>query len=76
MHLLSEFAIDIKHQRKGFGSLAIPLVLDEIKSLGKYQSVSICYIEGNDMMKPFFEQFGFSVVDQDEFDETIMRLVF
>lgn len=73
---IDQLMIDIKHQRKGIGSKAIPLVLDEIKKLGKYKSVSICYVEGNDIMKPFFEQFGFKVVDQDEFDETIMRLVF
>ncbi|EFE53300.1 MULTISPECIES: GNAT family N-acetyltransferase [Providencia] len=73
---IDQLMIDIKHQRKGFGSRAIPLVLEEIKNLGKYKSVSICYVEGNDIMKPFFEQFGFSVVEQDEFDETIMRLFF
>ena len=37
-------------------------------------SISICYVEGHDVMRRFFERFGFAVVEQDEFDETIMEL--
>ncbi|MEX5793167.1 GNAT family N-acetyltransferase [Providencia hangzhouensis] len=61
---IDQLMIDIKHQRKGFGSRAIPLVLEEIKNLGKYKSVSICYVEGNDIMKPFLNNLAFLLLSK------------
>ena len=71
---IDQLLIDISLQGKGYGSEAIKLVLKEIKQLDGINSVSICYVEGHDVMKKFFEQFSFNVVEQDEFDETIMEL--
>ena len=71
---IDQLLIDVSLQGQGYGSKAIKLVLDEIKQLDGFNSVSICYVEGHDVMKKFFEQFNFKVVEQDEFDETIMEL--
>lgn len=71
---IDQLLIDASLQGQGYGSKAIKLVLDEIKQLDGFNSVSICYVEGHDVMKKFFEQFSFKVVEQDEFDETIMEL--
>lgn len=71
---IDQLMIDVNHQGKGYGTKAISLVLDEIKQLEGFTSISICYVEGHDVMKDFFERFDFKVVDQDEFDETIMEL--
>ncbi|MBE0365801.1 diamine N-acetyltransferase [Pseudoalteromonas ulvae UL12] len=71
---IDQLLIDVSLQGQGYGSKAIKLVLDEIKQLDGFNSVSICYVEGHDLMKKFFEQFSFKVVEQDEFDETIMEL--
>ena len=71
---VDQLMIDVKHQGKGFGTKAIAEVLTEIKQLEGFNTVSICYVEGNDAMKGFFERFGFQVIEQDEFDETIMVL--
>ena len=71
---IDQLLVDISLQGKGYGSEAIKLVLKEIKQLDGINSVSICYVEGHDVMKKFFEQFSFNVVEQDEFDETIMEL--
>ena len=71
---IDQLMIDTKHQGKGYGTKAISLVLDEIKQLKGINAISICYVEGHDVMRAFFERFGFSVVEQDEFDETIMEL--
>ena len=73
---IDQFLIDVHHQGKGLGTKAIELALNEIKELKGFSSVSICYVEGHDIMKCFFERFGFRVVEQDEFDETIMELYF
>ncbi|WP_444899695.1 GNAT family N-acetyltransferase [Microbulbifer sp. VAAC004] len=71
---IDQLLIDISFQGQGYGSEAVKLVLAEIKKLEGFDSISICYVEGHDIMKPFFERFGFKIVDQDEFDETIMEL--
>jgi len=71
---IDQLMIDVKHQGKGFGTEAIAVVLEEIRLREDCDAVSICYVEGHDVMKGFFERFGFAVVEQDEFDETIMLL--
>lgn len=71
---IDQLIIDLAHQGKGYGSKAVGLALEEIKALSGFNAVSICYVEGHDVMKDFFERFGFKVVEQDEFDETIMEL--
>jgi len=71
---IDQLMIDTQHQGKGYGTRAVGLVLEEIKQRDDCKAISICYVEGHDVMKEFFERFGFKVVDQDEFDETIMVL--
>lgn len=73
---IDQLIIDLSHQGKGYGSKAVELALEEIKALSGFNAVSICYVEGHDVMKDFFERFGFTVFEQDEFDETIMLLHF
>lgn len=72
---IDQFMVDIKKQGQGIGTIAFDLVLKEIKQREDCQTISVCYVEGHDRMKHFFERFGFNIVDQDEFDETIMELV-
>ncbi|WP_199611050.1 GNAT family N-acetyltransferase [Flocculibacter collagenilyticus] len=71
---IDQLMIDVEHQGKGLGTKAVELVINEIKQLKGFNAISICYVEGHDVMKPFFERFGFKVIEQDEFDETIMEL--
>lgn len=71
---IDQLLIDVSLQGQGYGTEAIRLALEEIKKIEGMNSVSICYVEGHDVMKKFFERFGFEVVEQDEFDETIMEL--
>ncbi|HCG5274561.1 GNAT family N-acetyltransferase [Vibrio harveyi] len=71
---IDQLLVDISLQGNGYGSEAVKLVLEEIKKLEGFNSVSICYVEGHNIMKKFFEKFSFEVVEQDEFDETIMEL--
>ncbi len=71
---IDQLMIDVNHQGQGYGKKAIQLVLSEIKKMPQYQTISICYVQGHTVMKKFFENFGFEVIQQDEFDETIMVL--
>ena len=71
---IDQLLIDVEFQGKGYGSAATALAIEEIKALSGFNSISICYVEGHDIMQRFFERFGFTVIQQDEFDETIMEL--
>lgn len=64
--------IDKNYQGRGYGKAAVQLVLDEMKRDGKYQKVSMCYVEGNDASRKLFEQFGFVEVSH-PWDEIFME---
>ncbi len=65
--------IDQRYQRRGYGKAAGQLVLDRMRQDGKYQKVSVCYVEGNNASRKLFEQFGFREVRR-EYDEICMEL--
>ncbi|MBX9403002.1 GNAT family N-acetyltransferase [Lysobacter sp. BMK333-48F3] len=71
---IDQLMVDASRQGQGIGTRAVALALDEIRRRDDCGAISVCYVEGHDIMRPFFERFGFRVVEQDEFDETIMRL--
>lgn len=64
--------IDRHYQGKGYGKAAVRLVLDAMKKEGKYSKVSMCYVEGNDVSRKLFEQFGFVEVSH-PWDEIFME---
>lgn len=64
--------IDKRYQGKGYGKAAVALVLDAMRKDGKYQKVSMCYVEGNDASRKLFEQFGFVEVSH-PWDEIFME---
>lgn len=72
-YIFSELLIDARYQGKGFGREATRLMLEEMRSAGRYNKVVLCYIEGNELAKRLYEKFGFHVIDQDE-DEVIMEV--
>ena len=69
----SQIFIDERYQGRGYGGAATKLILDAMKKDGKYSKVDLCYIEGNDAAKKFYESFGFVEIDRDE-DEIIMEM--
>jgi len=68
----SQLFIDERYQGRGYGKAAIKLVLDAMKRDGRYNKVALCYIEGNDMARKLYEQFGFVETDRDG-DEIVME---
>lgn len=64
--------IDKRYQGKGYGKAAVALVLDAMREDGKYQKVSMCYVEGNNASRKLFEQFGFVEVSH-PWDEIFME---
>lgn len=69
----SQFFIDERYQGKGYGRTAVRMVLDEMRADGKYNRVSLCYVEGNDAARKLYESFGFTETERDE-DEIVMEL--
>ena len=69
----SQIFIDERYQGRGYGKAATRLVLDALKQDGKYNKVDLCYIQGNDVAKKLYEQFGFVEIDRDG-NEIILEL--
>lgn len=66
--------IDKNYQGRGYGKAAVQLVLEKMRKEGKYQKVSMCYVEGNDASRKLFEQFGFVEVSH-PWDEIFMERI-
>lgn len=73
---LDQLIIDQGFQGRGYGTKAFALAVDEIRSMPGINSISVCYVDGHSIMRRFFSRFGFNVVEQQEYEETIMRLHF
>lgn len=71
---IDQLMIDIGRQGEGMGTIAIALAIEEIAQLDEYTSISVCHVPGHDVIQRFFKRFGFEVVEQDEFEEVVMRL--
>lgn len=70
---LSQMFIDARYQGRGYGRAAVRAILDELKADGQYDKVTLCYIEGNETARKFYESFGFVEIDRDG-DEIVMQL--
>lgn len=75
-YVLSQFFIDKRYQGMGYGVKGAGLLLDDMRQDGKYQQVSLCYIDGENNVRPFWEKVGFIrwPEDDDDEDELGMRL--
>ncbi|MBQ7076604.1 MAG: GNAT family N-acetyltransferase [Lachnospiraceae bacterium] len=69
----SQFFIDQRYQRKGYGLKSAQLILDDMKADGKYDRVVLCYIDGDDAAKCLYEKLGFTHTGEEDEDEIIME---
>ncbi len=69
---LSQIFIDERYQHKGYGKLALKLILERMRKENRFDTVTLCYVEGNHEAKILFERLGFKYIDKDE-DEIIME---
>jgi diamine N-acetyltransferase len=72
--VIYRFMIDRRHQGKGYGRAALAKALDEIRTIPQVGKVSIGYIPGNPVAKPFYASFGFVEVGLDEDGEMVAEL--
>ena len=71
----SQFFIDHRYQRKGYGLTAAELILEKLKADGKYNKVVLCYIDGDDAAKNLYEKLGFHHTGEADGNEIIMEML-
>lgn len=71
----SQFFIDERYQGNGFGMEAARQILEMMKSDGKYDKVTLCYIDGNEAAKNMYEKLGFRLTGECDEDEIIMEKI-
>ena len=69
----SQFFIDQRYQRRGYGLKAAEMILEKMKADGKYDRVVLCYIKGDDAAKKLYEKLGFHHTGQVDEDEIVME---
>nr|MCR5330400.1 GNAT family N-acetyltransferase [Lachnospiraceae bacterium] len=68
----SQFFIDSRYQKRGYGITAANMILDMMKKDGRYDKVYLCYIDGNDAARCMYEKLGFKATGEEDEDEIIM----
>ena len=69
----SQFFIDERYQRKGFGYQAANLILRKMEQDGKYNKVILCYVEGDEAAKQLYLKLGFHHTGDDDGGEIGME---
>ncbi len=65
---LQQFMIDEKYQKKGYGSQALQLILDELRTEGHYDHVELCVKKADAEAIRLYGKYGFAdsgYVDED-----------
>ena len=70
----SQFFIDQRYQRNGFGLEAASMILQMMKDDGKYDKVVLCYVDGDDAARSLYEKLGFRHTGEADEEEIIMEL--
>lgn len=72
----SQFFIDERYQRKGFGFEAACQVLERMERDGRFDKVYLCCIDGNEAAKRMYEKLGFCLNGDRDEDEVVMEKIF
>ena len=69
----SQFFIDQRYQRNGYGYEAASMILQMMKDDGRYDKAVLCYIDGDDAARELYEKLGFRHTGEVYDDEIIME---
>lgn len=70
---LSQFFIDYRYQRRGYGLKAVKKMLELMQADGKYKKVILCYIDGDTAAQKLYEQLGFAPNGVRDGNEIVME---
>ena len=68
--------VDRRHQGRSIGHKAMQCVLDEIRALGPFERIAICYVSTNQIARDFYASLGFQEAGlSEETDEVIAEIL-
>ncbi|MPM71787.1 Spermine/spermidine acetyltransferase [bioreactor metagenome] len=73
--VLDQFMITEKYQRMGYGKAAMKVWIDLIKKQNRYNSIVLCYIEGDEVAKKLYLNMGFYHTGEVDGDEIVMKYI-
>jgi diamine N-acetyltransferase len=73
-YYISQFMIDERYQRKGYGRQAMLVLLEMLKKERRFSRIDLCYVEGAEGAKRLYEGLGFWQVGEPEAGEVVMAL--
>ncbi|MGH4125535.1 MAG: GNAT family N-acetyltransferase [Clostridium sp.] len=71
--VLDQFMIAEQYQGKGYGKSAMQLWFSMIKNEEKYDSIILCYIEGDEVARNLYLDMGFHYTGEVDEDEIVME---
>lgn len=71
--VLDQFMIDREYQGRGYGKAAMQLWLSMIEREGKYDSIILCYKEGDEPARNLYLGMGFYHTGEVDEDEVVMK---
>jgi diamine N-acetyltransferase len=71
-HYLWKLLIDERHQRQGFGTATLDLIVEYFRSRPGVDVLSTSAGEGEGSPIPFYERYGFEQTGQIVFDEEVL----
>jgi diamine N-acetyltransferase len=73
-YYISQFMIDERYQRQGFGKQAMLVLLALLKQERRFDRIDLCYVEGAEGAKRLYEGLGFRQVGEPEMGEIVLSL--
>lgn len=70
---LSQLFIDARYQGRGYGTEAVRLLLQRLKTDGNFEKVVLCYVDGDEAAQRLYEALGFRPTGEVEEDEIVME---
>ncbi len=70
---LSQLFIDARYQGRGYSTEAVRLLLQRLKTDGKFEKVVLCYVDGDEAAQRLYEALGFRPTGEVEEDEIVME---
>ena len=71
--IFHSFFIDARYQGRGYGTEAVRLLLQRLKTDGKFEKVVLCYVDGDEAAQRLYEALGFRPTGEVEEDEIVME---
>lgn len=73
-YYISQFMIDERYQRRGYGRQAMLVLLAMLKEERRFSRIELCYVAGADGAKRLYEGLGFRQVGEPEAGEVVLAL--